>query len=199
MLAFSLNNMFKPAARTAARAVSQAAATRPAAVTVASRVANGARSISTTPTMLKDDSKGKDPLTAATTAAPEGEGAYARTDETVKIEYPAENEMPRSPIVQGRGGMHFRRTLASFSLEDKVCVVTGGARGLGLVMGQALVNSGSQLAIVDLNKAEAEEQAKKLVEQFRDENPGLEPEEYVLEFDCYLCLKPSLTSSQKAP
>jgi D-arabinitol 2-dehydrogenase len=30
-------------------------------------------------------------------------------------------------------------------------VVTGGARGLGLVMGQALINSGADLAIVDLN------------------------------------------------
>jgi NAD(P)-dependent dehydrogenase (short-subunit alcohol dehydrogenase family) len=47
--------------------------------------------------------------------------------------------------------MHFKRTLASFSLENKVSVVTGGARGLGLVMGQALVASGSDLAIVDLN------------------------------------------------
>jgi len=45
----------------------------------------------------------------------------------------------------------FKRTLASFSLEDKVGLVTGGARGLGLVMSQALVVSGSDVAIVDLN------------------------------------------------
>ena len=44
-----------------------------------------------------------------------------------------------------------KRTLPSFSLEGKVAVVTGGARGLGLVMGQALVQSGADLAIVDLN------------------------------------------------
>ena len=43
------------------------------------------------------------------------------------------------------------RTLASFSLENRVAVVTGGARGLGLVMGQAIVESGADLAIVDLN------------------------------------------------
>lgn len=60
--------------------------------------------------------------------------------------------MPRTPIVQGRGGMHFKRTLAQFSLENKVSLVTGGARGLGLVMSQALVASGSDLAIVDLNR-----------------------------------------------
>jgi NAD(P)-dependent dehydrogenase (short-subunit alcohol dehydrogenase family) len=43
------------------------------------------------------------------------------------------------------------RTLASFSLEDKVGVVTGGARGLGLVMSQAMVVSGADVAIVDMN------------------------------------------------
>ena len=47
--------------------------------------------------------------------------------------------------------MHFRRTLASFSLQDRVGVITGGARGLGLVMSQALVVSGADVAIVDLN------------------------------------------------
>ena len=59
--------------------------------------------------------------------------------------------MPKSAPVQGRGGMHFRRTLASFSLEGRVGIVTGGARGLGLVMSQALVVSGADVAIVDLN------------------------------------------------
>jgi D-arabinitol 2-dehydrogenase len=44
-----------------------------------------------------------------------------------------------------------KRTLASFSLEGKVGVVTGGARGLGLVMGQGMVISGANLAIVDMN------------------------------------------------
>lgn len=44
-----------------------------------------------------------------------------------------------------------KKTLPTFSLEGNVAVVTGGARGLGLVMGQALVVSGADLAIVDLN------------------------------------------------
>jgi D-arabinitol 2-dehydrogenase len=79
------------------------------------------------------------------------EGNYARTDDKVVFEYPKDDEVSPTPIVQGRGGMHFQRTLDLFSLEDKVSVVTGGARGLGLVMGQALVSSGSDLAIVDLN------------------------------------------------
>ncbi|KAL2013666.1 hypothetical protein VTN00DRAFT_1191 [Thermoascus crustaceus] len=178
--------MFKPSVtRQAIRAVSQATS-RPAARAAAYRPAlsiPASRSISSTPFLSKDNNNlKKDPILRATTAAPEGasgqhEGEYARTDESVKIEYPEDDEMPRSPIVQGRGGMHFKRTLASFSLENKVSVVTGGARGLGLVMGQALVASGSDLAIVDLNKEEAEEQAKKLVAQFKEENPGLEEEE----------------------
>ena len=44
-----------------------------------------------------------------------------------------------------------KRTLDTFSLEGRVGIVTGGARGLGLVMGQAMVDSGANLAIVDLN------------------------------------------------
>lgn len=104
----------------------------------------------------QEDDPRKDPNEAATINAPKGtsgdhEGKFARTDKTVQIPYPSDGEMPRQPVVQGRGGMHFKRTLASFSLENKISLVTGGARGLGLVMAQGLVASGSDLAIVDLN------------------------------------------------
>lgn len=78
-------------------------------------------------------------------------GSFARTDPSVEVEYPEERDMPSSAPVQGRGGLHFKRTLASFSLEGRVGLVTGGARGLGLVMSQALVISGADVAIVDLN------------------------------------------------
>lgn len=67
------------------------------------------------------------------------------------MELPEEHKMPRSEPVSGRGGEHNMRTLATFSLEGKVAVITGGARGLGLVMTQALVISGADVAIVDLN------------------------------------------------
>lgn len=83
--------------------------------------------------------------------AEEHEGSFARTDPKVEVEYPDEVDLPSSAPVQGRGGMHFRRTLPSFSLEGRVGVVTGGARGLGLVMSQAMVISGADVAIVDLN------------------------------------------------
>ncbi|KAI5867852.1 NAD(P)-binding protein [Durotheca rogersii] len=101
-------------------------------------------------------------------------GAFARTDDSITVKYPEEDALPPSTPVQGRGGFHMKRTLASFSLEGKVGVVTGGARGLGLVMGQGMVISGANLAIVDMNKEEAERQAVELVEVFRKENPGAE-------------------------
>ena len=78
------------------------------------------------------------------------EGSHARTDPSVEVPY-VEATLPSSKPVQGRAGLHFKRTLASFSLEGKVGVVTGGARGLGLVMAQALVISGADVGIVDLN------------------------------------------------
>lgn len=144
--------IFKPtAARQAVRAVNQVARPSIRAARPALKINTNIRTLSTTPARFQDDEKKR-----ATTAAPQGasgahEGAFARTDDSLVIEHPKDEEMPRSPVVQGRGGMHFKRTLASFSLENKVSVVTGGARGLGLVMGQALVASGSDLAIVDLN------------------------------------------------
>ena len=99
-------------------------------------LASSSRFLSTTP-IRRDDKK-------------EG-GSFARTDDSIQVEYPEEGQLPSSVPVQGRGGQHFKRTLASFSLEGKVGVITGGARGLGLVMTQAMVISGADVAIVDLN------------------------------------------------
>jgi len=113
---------------------------------------NPSRAISTTPRLFSEEDKYKDASTAGTPGASgDHEGQFARTDKEVRVEYPKEHEFPRSRIVQGRGGMHFRRTLPSFSLEERVAMVTGGARGLGLVMTQALVASGADVAIIDLN------------------------------------------------
>jgi D-arabinitol 2-dehydrogenase len=81
----------------------------------------------------------------------EFEGTLARTDSVVKVEHPSESNLPTGEPVQGRGTVHHKRTLSSFSLEGKVGVVTGGARGLGLMMSQALMISGADLAIVDLD------------------------------------------------
>lgn len=110
---------------------------------------NIVRPLTSSTKLYKEDKRsGKDIFESDDTTH---EGSFSRTDNTVSIVHPEEHEMPRSAPVQGRGGLHFKRTLASFSLEGRVGVVTGGARGLGLVMSQALVISGADVAIVDLN------------------------------------------------
>lgn len=78
-------------------------------------------------------------------------GSYSRTDPGVEVEYPEEHELPQSKPVRGIPGQYVKPTLASFSLDGNVGVVTGGARGLGLVIGQGMVYSGSDLALVDMN------------------------------------------------
>lgn len=78
-------------------------------------------------------------------------GAFSRIDDQVQIPHPDEHQISRSAPGVGRSGPHPKRTLASFSLEGRVAVITGGARGLGLVMAQALIISGADVAIVDLN------------------------------------------------
>jgi D-arabinitol 2-dehydrogenase len=77
--------------------------------------------------------------------------SYSRTDAGVRVEYPEHHELPASKPLIGQGGQFSKPTLASLSLEGKTIIMTGGARGLGLVMGQGIVFSGADLAIVDLN------------------------------------------------
>ncbi|KIW06997.1 uncharacterized protein PV09_02653 [Verruconis gallopava] len=74
--------------------------------------------------------------------------------------------------VQGFGEKHTKRTLASFTLEDRVVVITGGARGIGLVLGQALITSGAHLAIVDIDIQESKRQAAHLESLFKERNPN---------------------------
>ena len=89
---------------------------------------------------------------ATGTSAGPHEGSASRTDRDIVVEYPDdEKDLPKERPLVGRGGVHSVRTLPTFSLEGRTAIVTGGARGLGLVMGQALVSSGADLAIVDLN------------------------------------------------
>ena len=137
-----------------------------------------ARLFTSAPARFSKDSKSDDVDNATTSSEPgasgDHEGQYARTQDDIRVEYPEEKDLPRSLPVQGRGGYHFKRTLASFSLDGRVGVVTGGARGLGLVMAQALVASGADVALVDMNKDEAQSSAQQLIQTFKDENPGTE-------------------------
>ena len=114
---------------------------------------NFARNLSCSTRFYKEEREKRVPNAASRALEREEkhEGAFGRTDNTIRIEHPDEIDHPPSKPVQGRGGLHFKRTLASFTLEGRVAVVTGGARGLGLVMSQACVISGADVAIVDLN------------------------------------------------
>ncbi|CCM04434.1 uncharacterized protein FIBRA_06614 [Fibroporia radiculosa] len=56
------------------------------------------------------------------------------------------------------------KTLPDFSMSNKVCMVTGAARGLGFEFCRAFVQSGcTQLAILDLKEEEAADAARDLV------------------------------------
>lgn len=145
--------MFKPQAlRHVVRAI---AATHPRTTAhprLLSPAANAVRHSSTISKLLDQ----RDKRDAATTSSKPGEsgdheGQFARTDETVRVEYPEDKDLQSSAPVKGRGGRQHKLTLPSFSLEGRVGVVTGGARGLGLVMSQAFVLSGADVAIVDMN------------------------------------------------
>lgn len=101
-------------------------------------------------------------------------GSYSRTDKDIEVEYPEEHELPSSKPVHGTDGQYIKPTLSTFTLDRQVGVVTGGARGLGLVIGQGMVYSGADVALVDMNKEEAEKQTKQLIDAFIKENPNAE-------------------------
>ncbi|KIJ44278.1 hypothetical protein M422DRAFT_207933 [Sphaerobolus stellatus SS14] len=63
--------------------------------------------------------------------------------------------------------IHRPRALPEFSLQDKVCVVTGAARGLGNVICKGFIESGcTSLAMIDLVKSDAEAAAADLIASF---------------------------------
>lgn len=47
-------------------------------------------------------------------------------------------------------------------MQDKVCVITGGARGLGLSAAEALLAEGAKVLITDVDRAAGEAEAKRL-------------------------------------
>lgn len=50
-----------------------------------------------------------------------------------------------------------------FSLEGKVAIITGGARGLGKAMAETFVSAGANLLIADINEKAASETSEELV------------------------------------
>lgn len=49
-----------------------------------------------------------------------------------------------------------------FSLQGKTALITGGARGLGKAMAEALAQSGANIVIADMEVASAEKAAQEL-------------------------------------
>jgi len=83
----------------------------------------------------------------------------------------------RSCVIQTRFfSAPSKKTLPSLSMEGKVCMVTGAARGLGNEFCRAFIQSGcTSLAIVDLKKQEAVDAAEALVAEScvnNDMKPG---------------------------
>jgi len=146
--------MFKSQAlRQTLRSTTRALQNTPRSSPVRSKFAHNARTLTNSRSLLYPS---EEELEKATTGAPAGasgdhEGSLARTDDSVSFKHPEEKDQPSSKPVRGRGGEHALPTLATFSLQGKTCVITGGARGLGLVMAQAMVISGADVAIVDMN------------------------------------------------
>lgn len=92
-------------------------------------------------------------------------GEFAGTDDSIRIRYPGHGFL-REERPEGDAGSHYSRTLSSFSLEGKVCVITGGARGLGYTIAQGFMESGAEVALVDLNGTAAQESAEELRQWF---------------------------------
>ena len=61
--------------------------------------------------------------------------------------------------------MAHKSVLDSFRLDDKVALVTGGARGLGKVMATALAQAGADVAITARSSASCEQTATEITEQ----------------------------------
>jgi NAD(P)-dependent dehydrogenase (short-subunit alcohol dehydrogenase family) len=54
------------------------------------------------------------------------------------------------------------------SLDDRVAIVTGGARGIGLESAKALRENGAKVVIVDINAEAGEKAAKDLGVDFEE-------------------------------
>ncbi|KAJ1309169.1 hypothetical protein OPQ81_004840 [Rhizoctonia solani] len=90
----------------------------------------------------------------------------AATDDSITHGWREGRDLGHATIGAGHG-RHQARTLASFSMEGKVCVVTGAARGLGNLFARTFVESGcTKIALMDLKQEDAQKAADDLVEWF---------------------------------
>ncbi len=54
--------------------------------------------------------------------------------------------------------------MQKFDLSGRVCIVTGGAQGLGLAMAQAVADAGADIVLADINQPLAEQSAKEIAQ-----------------------------------
>ncbi|KAL7423653.1 hypothetical protein Q5752_001234 [Cryptotrichosporon argae] len=133
-----------------------------ARATRAVRIAPAARTIATTaPRLQKTPDELKKEYEAHRVSK---EPRNAAIDESIRFNAPenfSRHDVGHSG--QPAEGRHTKRTLQSFSLEGKVCVVTGAARGLGNMFARTFVESGADtIVLIDLNQADAERAAEEL-------------------------------------
>ncbi|QRW16485.1 Enoyl-(Acyl carrier protein) reductase [Rhizoctonia solani] len=96
----------------------------------------------------------------------------AATDDSIAHGWRESRDLGHATIGPGHG-RHQARTLASFSMEGKVCVVTGAARGLGNLFARTFVESGcTKIVLMDLKQEEAQKAADDLVEWFGKLDPN---------------------------
>ncbi|WVR05655.1 hypothetical protein IAU60_002677 [Kwoniella sp. DSM 27419] len=116
----------------------------------------------------------------------EVEPKLAAIDETMTFEHPDKwGKHPGHDMTKGDYGRHTKRTLSSFSMDGKVCLVTGAARGLGNMMARTFVESGANaIVLVDLRKEDAERAAEDLVKWFVENGEAEEGEIQALGLGC---------------
>ncbi|WRT65889.1 uncharacterized protein IL334_002840 [Kwoniella shivajii] len=116
----------------------------------------------------------------------EVEPNMASIDESITFTHPKKwDKHPGHDMQSGDFGRHTKRTLASFSMDGKVCLVTGAARGLGNMMARTFVESGANaIVLVDLKKEDAEKAAQDLVKWFVENGEAEEGEIEALGLGC---------------
>ncbi|WVW80355.1 hypothetical protein I302_102335 [Kwoniella bestiolae CBS 10118] len=165
-----------------ASSLTHVARARPSFAAPLTRVALASRGY-TTPTHVRRDKNG-DPLEEHRV---EVEPKMAAIDESITFEHPKKwaDKHPGHDMTKGDFGRHTKRTLASFSMDGKVCLVTGAARGLGNMMARTFVESGANaIVLVDLKKEEAEKAADELVKWFVENGEAEEGEIQALGLGC---------------
>lgn len=87
-----------------------------------------------------------------TNKVPSGQSIGEKADWPLRNQPLIQQALSSSASGQHGGSPQPNSGLAAYSLESRVVVVTGGARGLGLAMAKGLVGNGANVAIVDLNR-----------------------------------------------